>query len=202
MAQQVTNLIFAWALFGIFHSLLASTIVKNKLMQLMGKGDIYYRLIYSLVTAVTLVLVLHAHFSCDKIVLWLLPTIEKIAAAIMILGGLVIMVICAYDYLPRVSGISQIMSPEKKPILKKSGLHAYVRHPLYAGTFLFIWGVFLGYPYLNILVSSTCVTIYTLIGIRFEEKKLLETFGDEYREYQKNVPMLLPGMLGRKFKTI
>jgi protein-S-isoprenylcysteine O-methyltransferase Ste14 len=36
------------------------------------------------------------------------------------------------------------------------------------------------------------MTLYILIGVRFEERELVTSFGDVYREYQQRVPMLLP----------
>jgi protein-S-isoprenylcysteine O-methyltransferase Ste14 len=35
-------------------------------------------------------------------------------------------------------------------------------------------------------------TAYVLIGVRHEERDLARTFGDRYRRYQAEVPMLLP----------
>lgn len=72
------------------------------------------------------------------------------------------------------------------------GLHKIVRHPLYLGTFIFIWGIFIAFPYLSWLISSLIITVYTLIGIRFEEAKLRKEFGAQYDEYCKRVPMILP----------
>ena len=73
-----------------------------------------------------------------------------------------------------------------------TGIHRYVRHPLYTGTFLFIWGLFILMPLASLLISNFIITIYTLIGIRFEEEKLIKEFGLPYVEYQKRVPKLIP----------
>jgi protein-S-isoprenylcysteine O-methyltransferase Ste14 len=67
-----------------------------------------------------------------------------------------------------------------------------VRHPLYAGTFIFIWGLFILVPSLSLLISNTIITIYTLIGLRFEEQKLEKEFGDAYKTYKQKVPMIIP----------
>jgi protein-S-isoprenylcysteine O-methyltransferase Ste14 len=42
------------------------------------------------------------------------------------------------------------------------------------------------------LTSAVAVTIYLFIGIYFEEKKLIEVFGEKYEKYQQDVPMLIP----------
>jgi protein-S-isoprenylcysteine O-methyltransferase Ste14 len=71
-------------------------------------------------------------------------------------------------------------------------MHAYVRHPLYSGTLLFVWSIFVGYPYMNNLISCAAMTIYTLIGIYFEEKKLVKEYGPAYNAYRAKVPALIP----------
>ena len=73
-----------------------------------------------------------------------------------------------------------------------TGIHRHVRHPLYAGTFLFIWGLFIFMPFASLLISNFIITCYTLIGIRFEEQKLLREFGRPYEEYKKQVPKIIP----------
>ncbi len=73
-----------------------------------------------------------------------------------------------------------------------TGIHKYVRHPLYMGAFIFIWGLFIVLPYFSFLIANIFITAYTLIGIYFEESKLEMTFGDIYKEYKKQVPMIIP----------
>jgi protein-S-isoprenylcysteine O-methyltransferase Ste14 len=41
------------------------------------------------------------------------------------------------------------------------------------------------------------MTVYILIGIRYEEKDLIESLGAEYSEYRQRVGMLVPG-IGKK----
>ena len=73
-----------------------------------------------------------------------------------------------------------------------TGIHRYVRHPLYTGTFLFIWGLFVFMPYTSLLISNFIITGYTLLAIRFEEQKLIREFGLPYEEYKKRVPKISP----------
>jgi protein-S-isoprenylcysteine O-methyltransferase Ste14 len=42
------------------------------------------------------------------------------------------------------------------------------------------------------LVLASGLTAYTLIGIRFEERELVRNLGKPYREYQRQVSMLMP----------
>lgn len=90
------------------------------------------------------------------------------------------------------SGLRSLVQEENYSELHISGIHRYVRHPLYLGTFLFIWGLFIVFPTLSLLISNSVITIYTLIGIKLEEKKLVLEFKEQYKAYQKTVPKLIP----------
>jgi protein-S-isoprenylcysteine O-methyltransferase Ste14 len=46
---------------------------------------------------------------------------------------------------------------------------------------------------INSLIVYLALTAYILIGIVFEERKLLREFGDDYRNYRSVTPMLIPG---------
>jgi methanethiol S-methyltransferase len=45
---------------------------------------------------------------------------------------------------------------------------------------------------LSDIVVNVVLTIYTLIGTRLEENKLVTEFGDPYIKYQHEVPMFIP----------
>lgn len=102
------------------------------------------------------------------------------------------MSISILKYFKLLSGIRSLYKSNSVKSLKINGIHKYVRHPLYLGTLLFIWGLFFIFPLLNNLIAAGAITIYVLIGIKFEEKKLLKEFGNVYAEYIKKVPGLIP----------
>jgi protein-S-isoprenylcysteine O-methyltransferase Ste14 len=47
---------------------------------------------------------------------------------------------------------------------------------------------------MNSFIVYGALTIYILIGIIFEERKLLREFGQAYVDYKSMTPMLLPGL--------
>ncbi len=69
-------------------------------------------------------------------------------------------------------------------------LYRFVRHPLYAGFLLTFWSV----PMMTAgrLLFAIGFTAYILVGITFEERDLLQQFGERYRRYRKQVGMLIP----------
>ncbi len=75
---------------------------------------------------------------------------------------------------------------------KAEGILKYIRHPLYSATVLITTGFWLFTPNLTTLISAGCIFLYLAIGIPLEERKLIKRFGQDYREYRKSVPSLIP----------
>ena len=119
-------------------------------------------------------------------------TIVSVAAMVLSFSGLILMLICIRKYFMNLSGLRSLFIENFSNKLQVSGVHRYIRHPLYLGTFAFIWGLFLLLPYLSLLIANIVITVYTLIGIELEEKKLIAEFGESYAKYQSNVPRLIP----------
>ena len=104
---------------------------------------------------------------------------------------------CIRKYFYELSGIQALENkPIEVPTLQQTGLHKYVRHPLYFGTLLFVGGLFLLLPLLSNLIAAIVITVYVLIGIQLEEKKLFLEYGEEYRKYSGRVPKLIPKIKG------
>jgi methanethiol S-methyltransferase len=82
-------------------------------------------------------------------------------------------------------------APDRGPQFHTPGLYRYVRHPIYAGWLLIVWAA----PAMTAahLLFALGTTAYILIGIRLEERDLIDTFGERYREYRRHTPMLIPG---------
>jgi protein-S-isoprenylcysteine O-methyltransferase Ste14 len=77
--------------------------------------------------------------------------------------------------------------------LVQEGVYKYLRHPAYASFILEHIAVpLLGNAWWSLGAALFVFTPMVLVRIRVEEAALTEKFGDEYREYQRNVGALTP----------
>ena len=92
------------------------------------------------------------------------------------------------------AGVRQVMrtSSAHAP-LETRGVYGLVRHPLYFGWVLLVFGT----PDMTAtrLVFAVVSTLYLVIAIPFEERSLIETFGPDYASYQQQVrARMFPGL--------
>ncbi|WP_051068849.1 methyltransferase family protein, partial [Cesiribacter andamanensis] len=76
--------------------------------------------------------------------------------------------------------------------LRTDGILKRVRHPLYAGNLLVLLGFWLYIPTWANLITVGMAIGYIFIGIRLEERDLERQYGELYRQYKRQVPMLIP----------
>ena len=181
-----------WILYGVLHSVLAHQNIKSRLAKKLGRYSQYYRLGYNLLAFVLLILLLYFQLRMRSSFVFDPNTLTKMAGIFFTGLGLIIMILCILKYFGGLSGVKGAYIEEASTTLHITGLHHYVRHPLYLGTFIFIWGLFILFPFYSLLIMDVTITAYTLIGIKLEEEKLIHQFGNQYLEYRQKVPMLLP----------
>lgn len=184
----------AWLGFGVGHSLLASDGCKRRLRLLFGAS---YRVFYNAFAAIHLGLVWwlgdlifkgRPPFDFSVEMHALLLAVYAVGWLIMLLG------LKGYD-LGRLAGIHQIRGylrgtedTNDEP-LRLDGLHRYVRHPLYSGGLLILWGRVTGDFE---LATAVWASLYLFVGAWFEERRLLRLYGAEYARYRRRVPAFVP----------
>lgn len=189
-----------WSLYCVLHSVLAGVGFKKQARKIFGKSYRYYRLFYTLFAALSLAAVILYQVSISSPKLYDPSTESNVVGGVLCGLGVSLMIYCIKKYFLSLSGLKSLYEETPAAELMITGIHRFVRHPLYTGTFLAIWGFWVLVPSLGLLIADVIITGYTLLAIRLEETKLVAEFGEQYREYQRQVPKLLPRFsLGEKF---
>jgi protein-S-isoprenylcysteine O-methyltransferase Ste14 len=185
-------LIFTIVLWGIVHSLLASMGFKKFLRRVLGDGFMkFYRLLYNLFAVISIAPALYLMVSLPNTTLYQIPAPWKY---LMLAGqGISVLLLFIAVFQTDVlsfAGLRQLVEEEKTGNLVTTGLYRSVRHPLYTFSLLILW--FSPSMTFNSFLVYIALTVYVLIGIIFEERKLLREYGKEYADYKLTTPMLLP----------
>lgn len=180
--------------YALLHSLLASQPCKTWVQRRWGRYAMrWYRLVYNIIAAVTLVPLLFLLAVLPDTVLyrvsapwnWLL-----LAGQALALLGMVNAV--AQTGTAHFLGLVQLrtVSTDEPGSFVESGSYGYVRHPIYTFALLMMW--------LSPLMTVNWFTVYCIFSVYMyaatfhEEYRLVQEFGDTYRSYQRRVGRLFP----------
>ena len=188
MPEQLP-LALGWVLYAVFHSLTASTTCKAWVERRWPNFFARYRLRYNLLA---LALLLPLAFLSLRTpgpqlwawsggMAWLMNGLAALSLLAFLRSG------SAYD-LSEFLGLHPALAAGA-PRLVISTWHRFVRHPWYTLGLVLIWTRDMNAA---TFVSAEAITLYFVIGSRFEERKLVAEFGERYREYQRKVPRLMP----------
>lgn len=93
-----------------------------------------------------------------------------------------------------------VFNEEDANSLKKGGIYAHVRNPMYLGIpIIFIALICLSMSLISIIPVAITFILYTRM-VKYEESDLEEIFGEEYLDYKKKVPRWLPRLTPAKFE--
>ena len=187
-------LIVTIVLWGFVHSLLASMTVKNFIRRALGDRFMkFYRLLYNIFAVISIAPVLYLMISLPDQALYQVPVPwNYLMLAGQAFSVLFLFVAVMQTDLLSFAGLRQLTEDEKTGSLVTSGLYRSVRHPLYTFSLLILW--LSPTVTVNSFIVYAALTIYVLVGIFFEERKLLREFGQEYADYRSSTPMLLPSL--------
>ncbi|MEO9475176.1 MAG: isoprenylcysteine carboxylmethyltransferase family protein [Cyclobacteriaceae bacterium] len=182
------ELILAWILYLALHSFLASTWMKSKI----PISARWYRLLYSIIATIGLLGLVYLMALIPPVWVYALTPFLKFAGMVAASWG-VIIVVASFRQISMKAFLG--LKKENNKELVKTGLHSSVRHPIYSGTILIMVGMFASVPSLTVLLTALVIFAYLPIGVYFEEKKLIDVFGQEYLDYKENVKAIIPGVL-------
>jgi protein-S-isoprenylcysteine O-methyltransferase Ste14 len=180
-------------LFFIQHSVMIRKKTRKKLSIFIP--DEYYNAFYSIASGVTLTAlnliwqkIPYTVASAGNIAYWVLRTLFVLSLvgftwATSSLGS--------FDPFGAKIIIRSIRNKTQRPVpMTIRGAYRWVRHPLYLFSILMIWSC----PVLTAdrLLFNILWTGWIVIATMLEEQDLVFDFGDQYREYQAKVPMIIP----------
>jgi protein-S-isoprenylcysteine O-methyltransferase Ste14 len=185
-------------LFFIQHSLMVRRSFRQRLVRIMPNH--YLDAFYAIVSGIALLAVVLLWQDTRQIIWqatsgswWAARMMFLLALAIGVWGSLSLRGFDAFGLRPIRHRFKS--EPLSAPVLVVQGAYRWVRHPFYFVVLLMIWS----FPVLTVdrLLFNMLWTIWIVIGTVLEERDLIARFGDDYREYQRNVPMLFPTRIPR-----
>lgn len=193
-------LLLSWILWCSLHSFLASSSVLRFIERRTGMLVRFYRLLYNIFAAVSLVipLALSVHLQTQG------PMVFSWSGAfggcryllLAVAGGLFIGGIRSYD-LSFFAGISQMRTGRCRieavngVVFKTTGVSGLIRHPWYTGGILLVWSLYRD-MHVSTVITATIISGYFLVGALLEERRLIREYGMSYRQYCSKVSMLFP----------
>jgi protein-S-isoprenylcysteine O-methyltransferase Ste14 len=100
------------------------------------------------------------------------------------------------------AGWKTLYEAQQQHRLATSGIYAQVRHPQYVGFILVMVGFLFQWPtLLTLLMFPVLVIMYVRLA-HAEERDALREFGEDYREYMKQVPGFIPSFSSREKRAV
>jgi len=204
-AADVIIIILGFTLFAVSHSLLASFKIKKIIAERFGNYIAFYRLVYNIISIISLMIFLwllpkpyliiyDLHYPYDIIIL--VPQFLSLAGIIWTLKFISTREFLGIEQVKRwLKDQYNVNELDEKMTLVIEGPYKYMRHPIMFFSLMFIMlRPVMGLFYLTCLI---CIILYIYIGSFYEEKRLIEKFGERYIKYQEEVPRFFPVRLFR-----
>jgi methanethiol S-methyltransferase len=179
-------LLSLWILWCVIHSLLISESCMRVMRTLPASIASWHRLLYVIVSVVTLLPVLLFQFRIPAVAIWewTFPWIVVQWLGILLAGALFLSAARVYDH-SIFFGFRQLREQRLEPALGsggffRKGVLAYIRHPYYTAGMLVL--LFWGDGDSALLIMRVVGIAYLYVGALLEERKLVAVCGDEYRE--------------------
>lgn len=186
--MSYTVLVIGWLIYFILHSGLAMPSLKQVAQRMLGTGYRYYRLGYSILSTAALLALLVANGAISSPYYFEPQGLVRYISFVCTAFGVILIQVSFKEYKLRafLGFIPEV------PVFRRSGILAWVRHPIYSGLILVVIGFFLFIPNQPTLISCAFMLGYLPLGMWLEERKLVADYGDAYRAYRKEVPALIP----------
>lgn len=109
-----------------------------------------------------------------------------------VFGAAASVILVAWTHITLGKQFSAELAIQKNHVLVTTGPYTRIRHPMYTGFIMLSLSMALMSSNILVLFFALLITLPFPWIAREEEQMLLETFGDEYREYMKRTGRFLP----------
>src|SRR5262245_27770926 len=194
-APLVWNVVL-FSVFALHHSVFARESVRRWLAHAFGRLE---RSFYVWIASLLFIAVCKLWLPLPGVV-WELNSAFTVVLLFLQMAGIVISVYSASVIdIWELAGIRQLNAQLPTPNsqtefeFKASGPYGLVRHPIYLGWFLIVFGV--GNMTMTRFVFAVVSCAYVLLAIPFEERSIRRASNGAYDRYMKKVPRkLIPGL--------
>ena len=201
------QVVLIFLLFAFIHSITVSRWFKLVCVNALGETfmRVGYRFLYNTISIVTVLAAIYLISKIPDREIWTAPLLLKWVMYGIQLAGLAFGALAfehmdsgefmgfrqVWRYVTRRETAGNIEGLTEKELVR-NGVYGIVRHPMYlAGMVIFTFSPIIT---VNGLTVTVLADFYFLFGVFIEERRFLRSFGDEYREYMRQVPRLIPKM--------
>ncbi|KAF0163607.1 MAG: hypothetical protein FD157_2937 [Rhodocyclaceae bacterium] len=198
--MRLAAIALAWLGYFVLHSVLAALSVKAWVAGRWPQFMRSYRIVFNVVSTVTLIPVLWLVYGVESDWLWQWRGAWAWLSNGVALAAILCLLVSGRSYdMGEFLGLRQLSAQgnDQPESFTVSTLHRFVRHPWYCIGLVLIWTRDMNGP---LLVSALMITAYFVVGSKLEEGKLLAIYGETYRRYMGKVPGLIP--LPWKYLTV
>jgi protein-S-isoprenylcysteine O-methyltransferase Ste14 len=121
--------------------------------------------------------------------LWSVTWITVVAVLLAVDGA--VLVVAGFVALGR--DLVVWVAPKEGAALHTTGVYRLTRNPIYLGLIVGSAGWVLWRGRLELIVVWVLLVIVLVVKARVEQHRLVDAFGDDYREYAERTPLLLFG---------
>jgi methanethiol S-methyltransferase len=205
------DIIVIFLAFAFIHSVTVARWFKELCARSIGETfmRVWYRFLYSAASGVTAAIAIYLIMQVPDRVIWTAPSwlrwlLHAVQAAGFLFGAQAFQYLDKWEFMGFRQVWRYIMKREvagnieglTEKELVTTGVYGIVRHPLYvAGLIIFTFSPRIT---VNGLLITVLADLYFIFGMFIEERRFVKIFGDQYREYMKKVPRMVPRLMRKK----